>query len=67
MGKEIYRVYAEVSTRCYIDVEADSEAEALQIGEETDGGDFITEENTGDWSVYQATKKSELTNIELNG
>ena len=54
MKKQNYRVYAEVSTRCYLDVEASSEEEALQIGEDADGGDFISEEDTGDWSVYQA-------------
>lgn len=53
-----YRVYAEVSTRCYLDVQASSEEEALQMGEDADGGDFISEEGGGDWSIYQATKIS---------
>jgi len=53
-----FRVYAEVTTRCYIDVDAESEEQALAIGEDTDGGDFISEEDTGDWKVYQATKIS---------
>lgn len=56
--KDTYRVYAEVSTRCYLDVEADSEDEALEIGKDADGGDFISEEEGGDWRVYQADKIS---------
>jgi len=57
MAKKIkFRVYAEVTTRCYMDVEAKNADEALQMGKDADGGDFITEEDTGDWHVYQATK-----------
>lgn len=62
MKNKTYRVYAEVSTRCYIDVEASSKEEALEIGRDTDGGDFIADdEHAGDWNVYQATKLKDLT------
>ena len=35
-----YRVYAKYVTRCYLDVEANSEEEAYEKAEEADGGDF---------------------------
>jgi hypothetical protein len=36
-----YRVYAKATTYFYLDVKAESETEALEIGERADGGDFI--------------------------
>ena len=36
-----YRVYAKYVTKCYIDVEANSEEEAYEKAEEADGGDFV--------------------------
>lgn len=36
-----YRVYAKYVTKCYIDIEAESEEEAYEKAEEADGGDFI--------------------------
>ena len=54
--KKKWRVYASVETRCYIDVEAKTKDEALQMGEYTDGGDFINEDDEGDWNVYDAVE-----------
>lgn len=53
-----FRVFAEVSNRCYIDVNATTEDEAMALAENIDGGDFISDEQSGDWKVYQATKIS---------
>ena len=60
MSKETYRVFAKITTFCYIDVEADSQLEALQVGYKTDGGDFTTEEGQDDgiWDIYDAKKLS---------
>lgn len=50
-----FRVFASATTRCYLDVVAGSEAEAMQIGKDTDGGDFTTDDEwAGSWDVYQA-------------
>ena len=39
--KTLYRIYADMNTLLYLDVEAESEEQALAIANETDGGDFI--------------------------
>lgn len=39
--KKTYRVWAKVTSYCYLDVEASSEDEAFAIADDTDGGDFI--------------------------
>ncbi len=51
-----FRVWAECITDCYLDVEAKSEEEALNIAAETDGGEFITDDSygSGDWRVTHA-------------
>lgn len=51
MGK--YRVWAEVTSYCYLDVEAKDADEAYDIASETDGGDFITDDNPrhGYWEL----------------
>jgi hypothetical protein len=54
--KGLYRVFARISGRCYLDVEASSEDEAMTIGVETDGGDFIDMEKGGGWQVESAEK-----------
>lgn len=51
-----YRVWAEMTTYCYIDVEAQNEDEACNIAEGIDGGEFITS-NDGHWEI--------LTNPDL--
>ena len=48
-----YRVWAEWISDVYLDVEAETEEEALEIAEETDGGEFI-ESSTGDWRIGSA-------------
>lgn len=62
MAKKMYRVLATMETDLYLDVEADSREEAMEIGENTDGGDFIEVQGpaSGSWNVYDAlvlTKK----------
>lgn len=49
--KKKYRVRAISTYYSYAVVEAYSEAEALDIAEEMDGGDFISEDYEGDWEV----------------
>lgn len=51
--KKIFRVYAKVVTYSYLDVEADDKDEAEEIAENTDGGDFIADDETtkGDFVV----------------
>lgn len=48
-----YRVWAECISDVYLDVEAESEDEAIEIANETDGGDFITSDY-GDWKIGSA-------------
>lgn len=43
-----YRVWAESISDVYLDVEANSKEEAMEIAMDTDGGDFI-EDGMGDW------------------
>ena len=54
--KKMYRVWAEMVTDCYLDVEAKSEEEALNIAAETDGGDLISDDGwgSGDWRITNA-------------
>lgn len=42
--EQTFRVYAKVVTYCYLDVTAKSQDKAEEIAQDTDGGDFITEE-----------------------
>lgn len=59
-----YRVYAEMTTTLYLDVEAESEDHAMSIGENSDGGDFIElgrydgaeMDNYGAWDVTHVTE-----------
>jgi len=51
-----YRVRAIASTTCYLDVEAESASEAQNIAENTDGGDFISEDDGGDWIILDANQ-----------
>lgn len=45
-----YRVWAKTVSYCYLDIDADSEENALRVAEETDGGEFIPTED-GDWEI----------------
>ena len=55
----LYRVWAKMTTYCYLDVYADSANEANRIAENTDGGDFIEDSlQGGDWDIlYGDTEK----------
>lgn len=56
----LYRVWAKMTTYCYLDVDADSADEANEIAENTDGGDFIEDDYTygGEWDIlYEDTEK----------
>ncbi len=53
-----YRVWAKMSTYCYLDVQAGSEAEAERIALDADGGDFITGDD-GDWEILDNTEALE--------
>lgn len=43
-----FRVWAESISDVYLDVEAETEEEAMEIAMDTDGGDYI-EDGCGDW------------------
>lgn len=45
-----FRVWAKTICYSYLDVEADSEDQAIKIAEEADGGDFSPTED-GDWEL----------------
>ena len=49
-----FRVWAKAIDYCYLDVEANDEDEAFAIAAETDGGEFITEDCSGDWQLIDA-------------
>lgn len=54
-----FRVWAKCSNYCYLDVEANSAEEAEEIAGNTDGGDFITDDNpySGDWEIIDNTEE----------
>lgn len=56
--KKTFRVYAKVVTYCYLDVEAENQEQAEEIAQDTDGGDFTTEEveDGGDFIVAPEEK-----------
>lgn len=62
----LYRVWAAMETYCYLDIEADSVAEAMDIASATDGGDFIEDPDPygGDWRLLD---ESEVQQILPNG
>lgn len=51
-----YKVIAKMSTYCYEYVEATSNAEAIEIASNMDGGEFIPMEQgtVGDWEIVEA-------------
>lgn len=57
--KAIFRVQAKATTYAYLDIEADSEDEAMEIANSTDGGDFITDDNQGNWEIIFAEKQQD--------
>ena len=50
-----YRVWAKMVTYAYLDVEAESEDEAVEIAYDADGGDFIedTDPYSGSWEIME--------------
>lgn len=57
--KKKYVALAEVTTTCYLEIEATSQEEADKIAHETDGGEFITEEgNSGGWKIVDVSLKA---------
>lgn len=52
-----YRVWAKMTTYCYVDIEAEDESEANEIAWETDGGDFIEDDSSpyggGSWDILE--------------
>ena len=51
--KRVYRVWAKMTNECYFDVMAGSAKEAYDIGRNTDGGEFLLDDNyfSGSWEV----------------
>ena len=51
--KRVYRVRAKMTNECYIDVMAGSGEEAYDIGRNTDGGEFLRDDDmfSGSWEV----------------
>lgn len=49
----LYRVWAKMTSYCYLDVDAASADDAYAIACDTDGGDFIEDDNpnSGDWEI----------------
>ena len=54
-----YRAYATMTTKLYLDIEADSEDEAWEIAEGRDGGAYMEMENAGDWSIDKVEEVKE--------
>ena len=52
-----YRVWAQCISDVYLDVEADSEREAINIADATDGGEFI-DSGKGGWILGDAEEIS---------
>ena len=53
--KRVYRVWAKMTNECYFDVMAGSAEEAYEIGRNTDGGDFLQDDDmfAGSWEVLR--------------
>lgn len=54
MAKKIYRVNAEVISDVYVDIEAESEEEALRLADNMDGGEFIEDPCGGEFRITNA-------------
>ena len=48
-----YRVWARMTCYAYLDVEAENKKDAISIAEQTDGGEFYTDDDpfSGSWEV----------------
>lgn len=62
----IYRVYAKMKTGLHIDIEAESEEEAMEIADETDGGDFIESPFDCSWEITHAVPITDIIVAEDN-
>lgn len=52
MSKKTYRVLAEVTTMCYLDIEAKDKDDALDYARyAADGGDFVSKSSGGGFEV----------------
>ncbi len=53
--KRVFRVWAKVTDECYFDVMAGSAEEAYDIGRNTDGGEFLQDDDmfAGSWEVLR--------------
>jgi len=54
MAKKTFRVHAEVISFVHIDVEANSIEEANEIAEDTDGGNFVSSQEEGDFVIQNS-------------
>lgn len=54
LPKKKFRVWATMTESLYLDVEATSKEEAEEIGENADGGDFISDEGSAAWNIDYA-------------
>lgn len=51
-----FKVEAEVTTYCTTTIVARNEEEAFHLSSELDGGDFVTEDNTGNFHINSVTE-----------
>lgn len=47
-----FRLHGKVTTYCHLDVQAQTLEEAHDLGEKADAGDFITEDEGGQWEIW---------------
>ena len=58
--EKVYRVHAYMVCPCYLDVKATSPEEANRIAAETDGGDFISDDNPYHGDFVIETEKTDV-------
>ena len=49
-----YRVWAKMTTYCYIDIEEENASYAMAEAEKIDGGEFIPDDSLGEWDILSA-------------
>lgn len=52
-----FRVWAKTVDYCYLDVEADSKEEAMEVAEEADGGAFHNDWSNGEWEFVDEVEE----------
>jgi hypothetical protein len=59
MNRKNFRVWATVTSYCYLDVKAENVDDAMSIVEDTDGGDFTPcpDDDSGSFEIYQAEER----------